>query len=200
MKKIVRIAFMSIAALSLVFVASCGSKKSTKTVYEPGPTPDGEVEVSLPCTGPQFFSTDKVFRGTASGESLDQMTARKKALSNARAQMATDINSVMQVVGDNYIKSSEVNNKEEVLERFEQNSRTIVNQKLRGVRQICEKATKVKETGKYKYYVAIELSGAELVDAYNETLSKDESLKTDYNYEKFKKTFDKEMDNFTNGR
>ncbi len=197
MKKIVRFAFLGIATLSLAFVSSCGSKKE-KNTYNPGPTPEGEVEVTLPCTGPDYFSTDKVFRGTGTGESLDQMTARKKALSNARAALATDINSVMQVVGDNYIKSSEVNNKEEVLERFEQNSRTIVNQKLRGVRQICEKATKVKATGKYKYYVAIELSGSELVDAYNETLSKDESLKTDYNYEKFKEEFNKEMDKFSN--
>jgi hypothetical protein len=42
------------------------------------------------------------------------------------------------------------------------------------------------------------LSGAELVDAYNEVLSKDESLKVDYNYEKFKETFDKEMANMRN--
>jgi len=193
MKKIVRFAFLGVATLSLAFVSSCGSKKEKKE-YNPGPTPEDEIEVTLPCTGPEYFSTDKVFRGTGTGESLDQMTARKKALSNARAALATDISSLMQVVGDNYIKSTEVNNKEEVLERFEQNSRTIVNQKLRGVRQICEKATKVKATGKYKYYVSIELSGSELVDAYNETLSKDESLKVDYNYEKFKDTFNKEMD------
>ncbi|MCK5907664.1 MAG: LPP20 family lipoprotein [Flavobacteriales bacterium] len=196
MKKIVRFAFLGIATLSLAFVSSCGSKKD-KQVYDPGPTPDDEIEVTLPCTGPDYFSTEEVFRGTGTGESLDQMTARKKALSNARAALATDISSLMQVVGDNYIKSTEVNNKEEVLERFEQNSRTIVNQKLRGVRQICEKATKVKATGKYKYYVSIELSGSELVDAYNETLSQDESLKVDYNYDKFKDTFNKEMDKYS---
>jgi hypothetical protein len=199
MKKIFRFAFLGIATLSLAVVSSCGGKKD-KQVYNPGPTPDDEVEVNLPCTGPDYFSTDKVFRGTGTGESLDQMTARKKALSNARAALATDISSVMQVVGDNYIKSTEVNNKEEVLERFEQNSRTIVSQKLRGVRQICEKATKVKATGKYKYYVSIELSGSELVDAYNETLSKDETLKVDYNYEKFKEEFNKEMDKFSSGK
>jgi hypothetical protein len=196
MKKLVRFAFLGVATLSLAFVSSCGSKKD-KQVYNPGPTPHDEEEVTLPCTGPEYFSTDKVFRGSGTGESLDQMTARKKALSNARAALATDISSLMQVVGDNYIKSTEVNNKEEVLERFEQNSRTIVNQKLRGVRQICEKATKVKATGKYKYYVSIELSGSELVDAYNETLSKDESLKVDYNYDKFKEEFNKEMDKFS---
>jgi hypothetical protein len=190
-----RFATMGIIGLSFAMISSCGSKKQAGADI---PNPTGEVEINLPCTGPEFFSTDDYFRGTASGESLDQMTARKKALSNARAALATDISSVMQVVGDNYIKSTELNNKEEVLERFEQNSRTIVDQKLRGVKQICERATKVESTGKYKYYVAIELSGAELVDAYNEVLSKDESLKVDYNYEKFKETFDKEMANMRN--
>lgn len=194
MKKIFRFATLGVAIFSLAFT-SCGSKKKA---YDPGPAPVGEVEVNLPCSGVNFFSDNEFFRGNASGESLDQMTARKKALANARAALATDISSVMQVVGDNYIKSSEVNNVEEVLERFEQNSRTIVDQKLRGVKQICERATKVEATGKWKYYVAIELSGAELVDAYNEVLSKDQSLKVDYNYEKFKETFDKEMANFKN--
>ena len=81
MKKIVRFAFLGIATLSLAFVSSCGSKKD-KQVYDPGPTPDDEIEVTLPCTGPDYFSTEEVFRGTGTGESLDQMTARKKALSN----------------------------------------------------------------------------------------------------------------------
>jgi hypothetical protein len=48
--------------------------------------------------------------------------------------------------------------------------------------------------GTYKTYIAIELSADELVSKYNERLSKDEKLKIDYDYEKFKETFNKEMD------
>ena len=88
-------------------------------------------------------------------------------------------------------------NKEEVLERFESNARTVVNQSLSGTKTICEKVTKTTE-GKFKYYVAIELSGDELVGKYNATLKKDENLKIDYNYEKFKETFDKEMEKMEN--
>lgn len=195
MKKLFRFAAIGFIGISLA-LTSCGNKTPKK---DNTPLPDDEVEVSIPCSGPEYFSTGDFFRANASGESLDQMTAKKKALANARASLATDISSTMQVVGDNYIKSTELNNKEEVLERFEQNSRTIVDQKLKGVKQICERAVKVKSTGKYKYYVAIELSGAELVDAYNEALSKDESLKVDYNYEKFKQTFDAEMAKYKAG-
>jgi hypothetical protein len=37
-----------------------------------------------------------------------------------------------------------------------------------------------------------------LVATYNERLSKDERLKIDYDYEKFKETFDKEMEKLGN--
>ena len=177
----------SIAASSFVILlASCGSSK-------PAP-PEGEVEINIPCSGPQYFSNDDYFRANASGESLDQMTAKKKALANAKQQLAGDIQTTIKAVADNYIKSSEFNNKEEALERFEQNSRSIIRQELRGIRQVCEKAVRVSSSGKYKYYVAIELSGDKLFKSYSESLSKDQALKVDYNYEKFKETFDKEME------
>jgi hypothetical protein len=61
------------------------------------------------------------------------------------------------------------------------------------VKTICEKLVKTPE-GRFKTYIAIELSADELVKAYNERLSQDERLKIDYDYEKFKETFEKEMD------
>ena len=72
-------------------------------------------------------------------------------------------------------------------------NREVVEQQLTGVRTICEKLMKT-GTGSYKTYIALELSASDLVSAYNEKLSKDERLKIDYDYEKFKETFDKEMD------
>ena len=181
----------SIILLGLSFIYfNCGSSKK--------PIPKDEVEVSIPCSGEDFFSSDKYFRSNSIGESLDQMTAKKKAMSNAKAQLAGDIESTMKIVTDNYLKSAEFNNKEELLERFEQNARTVINQRLKGIKQICEKSTRVKSTGKYKYYIAIELSGEELLTSYNEVLSKDQSLKIDYNYEKFKEVFNKEMEKFGN--
>ena len=39
----------------------------------------------------------------------------------------------------------------------------------------------------------LELYADDLVSSYNERLSKDERLKIDYDYEKFKQTFEEEM-------
>ena len=47
--------------------------------------------------------------------------------------------------------------------------------------------------GKFKTYIAIELSAQKLVDKFHERIMKDDLLMIDYDYEKFKDTFEKEM-------
>jgi hypothetical protein len=177
-------------AVGAVFITGCKGKEKTKA-------PKGEVEVVIPCSGPDFFTTNKAFRANSIGESQDQVTAKKKAMTNARAELAQAIQTTVKTVTDNYVNSREMNNREEIEERFESLNREIVDQTLSGLRTICEKNMKT-EQGTYKSYVAIELSADELVTKYNERLSKDERLKIDYDYEKFKETFNQEMDKLGN--
>lgn len=155
--------------------------------------PKGESEVTVPCSGSDYFTTTKFFRANSIGESQDQVTSKKKALSNARAELAASIQTTVKAVTDNYTNSREMNNKEQVEERFEQLNREIVDQQLSGLKTICEKLVKTNQDT-YKTYVAIELSAEDLVTKYNERLSKDDRLKIDYDYEKFKETFNQEME------
>lgn len=175
---------LSIAGTTAL-LCSCSKKPVDKL-------PNNEREVIIPCSGTEYFSNETAFRANAIGESRDQMISKKKALSNARAQLAASINTLVKGVTDNYVNSREFNNKEEVEERFETLNREVVEQKLQGLRTICEKQTQT-EAGTYKTYIAIELSADELVSAYNERLMEDERLKIDYDYEKFKQTFEEEM-------
>lgn len=191
---------LSIALTALMLVgglSACKSKKK-KAEAEAAKPPGGETEVKVMCSGPEFFTDDKNFRANNLGESMDQATAKKKALANARADMASAINTQIKGVIDNYVNSREMNNKEEVAERFEGLTREVLDQRLSGTRTICEKMMKVDATGNYKCYVAIELSAQDLLAAYNERLSKDDRLRIDYDYEKFKETFDKEMEKLGN--
>jgi hypothetical protein len=121
--------------------------------------------------------------------------AKKKALSNAKTELAGMVNSTMKVVADNYVKSVEVNNVEEVIERFEENSRTVIDERLSGAVVICDRVTQVPASGKFKYYIALELDGDKIVKDYYKALSKNDKIMVDYNYEKFKETFEKEMEN-----
>lgn len=180
-----------IAAVISTALVSC-KKKDIKA------PPAGETLIEEYCATPDFFSDNKYFRANGLGESLDQATAKKKAMSNTRADLASAVNTTIKGTIDNYVNSREFNNKEEVEERFEGLTREVINQELNGTKTICQKVVKVTETGKYKYYVAIELSGQDLLTKMNERLSKDESLKIDYDYEKFKETFEAEMEKLEN--
>jgi len=181
---------MVLLAAAALFIASCKSKEKTPTVK-------GETEVIVPCSGPDYFTTAKFFRANSIGESADQVTSKRKALTNARNELAQAIQTTVKTVTDNYVNSREMNNREEVEERFESLNREVVDQTISGVRTLCEKLMKTQE-GTYKTYIAIELSADELVSKYNERLSKDERLKIDYDYEKFKETFEKEMEKLQN--
>ena len=181
---------MMLVALAAAFIIGCKSKEKSP--------PKGEVEVMVPCSGPDFFTTNKFFRANSIGESQDQVTSKKKALTNARNELAQAIQTTVKTVTDNYVNSREMNNREEVEERFESLNREVVDQTISGIRTLCEKLMKTQQ-GTYKTYVAIELSADELVAKYNERISNDERLKIDYDYEKFKETFEQEMQKMRSG-
>jgi hypothetical protein len=178
-----------LVVIAAAAVAGCKGKEKT---------PKGETEVVIPCSGPDFFTTNKVFRANSSGESMDMNVAKQKARSNAEGELARSIQVTVKAVTDNYVNSREMNNKEEVEERFESLNRQVVDQTLQGIRIICEKNMKT-QSGTYKTYLALELGADELLKKYNERLSTDERLKIDYDYEKFKDTFDKEMEKRKSG-
>jgi len=177
--------FALLIAMTGVVFQGCKSKKEA-------PAPADEVEIVTYCSGPEYQTNSEYFRANQIGESLDQAVSKKKALSNAKADLAAAIETTMKATFDNYVNSRELNNIEEVEERYEGLSREVVNQKLNGIRTICEKQTKT-TSGTYKTYIAIELAGDEIMSAMNQRLPADAKLKIDYDYEKFKQTFNEEM-------
>ena len=191
-KRILKIGGLAlVSTLMLIGTSSCKKNKEVQA-------PTGEVLITEYCSGPEFFSNDEFFRANGLGESMDQATARKKAFSNARADLASAVNTTIKGTIDNYVNSREFNNVEEVEERFEGLTREVINQELKGTKTICSKAVKVTDTGNFKYYVAIELSGQDLLSTMNERLGSDERLKIDYDYEKIKETFNEEMEKMKN--
>jgi len=181
--------------VSIIIIQACSSSKEAISEV---PKNKGEVEIVEYCSGDEYFSNEKFFRANASGESMDRETAKKKARANAMAQLAKSIKATMKIVGDNYVNSTEFNNKEEVTETFNELSRTVVDQELSGAVKICDKLTQKADDSKYVSYIALELSGQNIASKYAESLSNNEKIKADYNYEKFKETFEKEMEKLGN--
>jgi len=183
MKKLANLSLIMVVAAAIV-IDGCKSKEKM---------PAGETEIVVPCSGPDYFTTKDAFRANSIGESMDQVTSKKKALTNARNELAQSIQTTVKTVTDNYVNSRTMNNKEALEQRFESLNREVVDQTLQGIVTKCEKLVQTKD-GNYKTYVAIELSASDLIAKYNERLSKDDQLKIDYDYEKFKDTFNQEMD------
>ncbi|MEZ7884994.1 MAG: hypothetical protein QMB39_07025 [Bacteroidales bacterium] len=179
-----KLGFLGIAAIGLAFSTSCGSSQ-----VAPGAD---EVIVQTYCSGPEYMTNATALRFSAIGASMDQMTSKKKALSEARAGLAAQIETKVKGMIDNYVKSSEHQNNEDLTKRYEGLTREILDQTLTGTKVICEQTTKTKD-GQFKTYICLELGGPEILSSLNNKMSKDELLKIDYNYEKFKKVFEEEM-------
>lgn len=177
--------------LLLAMISSCRSTNTQTTTQQPS-LHEGEVEIIVPCSGPEFFTDGEVFRANSIGESIDLSVSKRKAMTNARSQLAASIQTTVKTVTDNYVRSSENNNDENIEERFESLNREVVSQELRGIRKVCERYFHTPD-GKYKTYVAIELSAQELVSAYHSRLQNMKGIAVDYDYEKFKQTFEAEM-------
>ena len=168
-------------------LSSCGSSEKVASAKS-----QGEELIEVYCTGSEYQSDKKNFRASAIGESLDQMVSKKKAGTNARAELASLVASTIKGTIDNYINSTELNNVEQVEERFEGLTREVINQQLNNIKVICEKQTRTAQN-KYKTYIALEMNAEDLEKAIEQKLSQDEKLKVDYDYNKFKETYEAEM-------
>lgn len=185
----------SLMILVLVAVFAAPMIQSCKSSKESASTPKGEEKIEMYCSGPEYSSNGEYFRANDVAESTSQSMAKKKAMSNARLALAGSIQTTVKAVIDNYFQSYTSGQDIDDKERYEGLSREVIDQQLNGIRTICEEYTKTAE-GNYKCYVAIELAGNEIANNMSKRISDDEKLKIDFQYENFKKTFEKEMEEF----
>lgn len=176
-----------VVAVALLTVG-CASKKEGK----PKEAYKGDVAVVVPCSEKEYQSNSKTFRSLGVGFSTDMQTARSKALQNARAELATQIDATIKRVVDNYASSYQMGTDEEAKGKFQDLSRTVVNRELGGTIVICDQTMRTSD-GKYRVYVVVELGGPEVAEKVANAVKSDDKLRIDYEYEKFKQTFDEEM-------
>lgn len=170
-------ALMVAIVATLVLTTSCGGVKTLK----------------FPCHGSNYQNSKDYVRYSDFAESKDLSLAKQKAFNSARTGLASMISTKVKAMTDNYVKNYVQDDVEEVRKRYEDISRQVINQELNGIKTICEEATENK--GKYTYYVCLELTGEDILGSLTKKMSEDSKLRTDFDYEKFKKEFEKEMSN-----
>lgn len=177
-----KISYLLSACCIMLMLVSCGSSKVAT----------GDVKVNVPCSGPQFQQDKEYFRASAMGLSTDMTIAKKKAMSTARTEIAGKINATVKSVTDDYVSSYNQGEQDESKRRFQELSRTVVEQELSGLRVICEETMRAPD-GNYKVYVAVELLGKDISEKMANGVKNDDKLRIDFEYEKFKKVFEEEM-------
>ncbi len=156
-----------------------------------------EKKVKVPC---HELTNKKTLRANGNAVSPNMQNATDKAIAAARKELATSIEATVQRVLEDFASSYDVNEQADFRSRTKDLARTVVNQKLQGSIVSCSEMRSVKEKGKVTYhaYVTVELTTNELMEnLLNNTkkaISDSEKLRTDFEYEQFKKTFDAEME------
>lgn len=182
-----------LAAGTALVMSGCKGNKETAST----PETRGEVRIVEYCSGPDYLTNGEYFRASATGTSPQREIAKKIARQNAEATLARAVEATVEIVAENQATQLGFGTTEEATSKFNELSRTIVNKKLTGAITICQELT-MTEDKKYIAYLAVELSGAELADAYVEGLKQEERIRAEYNYDQFKETFEEVMSNYRN--
>lgn len=164
----------------VLVMASCGSGK--------------QVASNLPC--PECTATADSFRylGQHVSSSDKQMQqARSMAANAARTQLASMVEATVKSVVDNYTSEYITDSDSEFRQRVQELSRTVVNQLLKGTPVVCEGTMPGSQPGSMICFACVELTGKSVLDGIASQISNDEKLRTDFEYEKFKKVLEDEM-------
>ena len=179
----------TIIILAMILNSGCKSSKKATTFQKE----NDAVEITLPFTGPEYSSNKDYFRARQSGTSPDLPTAKKIALQNAKAEIASDIQSLVKRTTDQYTSQRTIANKQEFKNKFEELSREVVKQQLVDATTVAEKVFKEK-TGSYTYWAVVEVPKQSTLEGINKGISTNKNLQLDFDRFQYEKTFDGEMD------
>jgi len=180
MKKLLK---FSLLFLGLSFgLNSCGPK-----------LPKGQKAVELPCFQDKYTSSKKDYIASGRGISVDQVTSRKKAMMNTKAEIASLIKSSIRSLTDDYSVSRSVGNKEDFKSRFESITSETVNEILTDIKVACQELAFDKNSGQYNTYIALSISKDRTAQQVMQKLSSQEKKELDMDYEKFRALLDKDV-------
>ena len=144
-------------------------------------------EVDRPFTGNKYESNSRYLRSTGKGQSVKSQIAKKKADMDAKSEMASQVNSIMKGITDQYASQSETVDAAEVLEKFQLLSREVVNTEMADLRKIGEKTFFNGE--EYTVFVAYEIHKKSMLKFLKKLAEADASIRPD-----LKRTIEKMID------
>jgi len=186
-----RILIFSSLALFTIMVG-CKAKKATIQSTE------DMVEIKEPFDSKEFKTDDKNFRAVGVANSQDLSFCKTKSSTDAKAKLAATIETKIKMVNDKFASEYTAGKSQEYRDSFKGITREIVNQSLNEIHELGVKSFKAKD-GTFTVYTAIEVNKDNIYKSIKNKISNDQKLRTDFEEERYKKTFDEEMNKFDNG-
>lgn len=95
-------------------------------------------KIKDPLRGSSYESNNRFWRAVGKGTSRDEQIAVKKARINAKGELASQVNSIVKSMADQYVGSTEFENKDEITGKFQDLIRLTVNTEIADLRLIKE--------------------------------------------------------------
>ena len=178
-----------LAIAMVVGVSSCKTKTTVKKE-------EGFKEIKIPCQN-EGRSDKKNYRADASAKSSNMQASREKALLASKQRLASLVNSKIKSVTDRYMNETEVGDKSNFEQKFENLTREIVSQTLVDVKITCEKVM-TNSKGEYQTFIATEVSKEAILNGITKRLSNKDKVQVDYDKKKFEEIYNSEMEKMEN--
>jgi hypothetical protein len=114
-------------------------------------------KVREPFQGNAYESNNRFFRATGKGESTQDNIARGKADIEAKAMLASQVNTTMKQVADQYLGQTENAGAADVADKFQSLVREVMSTDIADQRKIGEKKYFDKKDNKYTVFIAYEI-------------------------------------------
>jgi hypothetical protein len=176
--------------IASLIIVSCKSKQPASVQKE-----NGAQKMSLPFSSKEFQTDKENFRESKSGNSPDMSFAESIALTSAKAQMASNINSKIKRSLDIYEKGY-----------VDAGGKTFESKKVGFQREITELSMSnikvigkelFKETdGSYTFFIAIEANKKEIFENLISKVSSESKSRIDFDEKKYKEEIAKEFSDY----
>ncbi|MFT6802968.1 MAG: hypothetical protein ACJA2N_002160 [Salibacteraceae bacterium] len=179
---------------ALLTVVGCSKKlKQTDSKFK---------KIEQPFDEKKYYSDKKFYRATGQGKSLDLTVAKRIAETNARQAIASQIEVKVRSVGEQFLQNREISNKLETTSKYEDITRTVIDETLTKVKIIGQESFQNKKgkSGEYIHYVVMEMPTTAVVDKMAQEISEEESLKQEFDLQKFRKVYEQELEDLKNNR
>ena len=201
--------FLSVAVLLLAGTSALTSCKSKQPVAQPYPnytTAPNYPAPTAPATSQQQRVEEEIddcekesmkmegdlLRAYGSAIDYDKDFARQIAATNARAQMASDIKSLVTNIMKNYRSTTRQNAATTSSARVEQDITSIADEVIARTTIICSKRYKLAD-GRYECTVCISMAGSMEEEVGGAILTEDKKLGVQFEAEQFRKAYQEEL-------